>query len=75
VQSGTVARLVTDHEREVVAARIPDLQVLDGIADAIELHGHVINNPRVPLFIPAKQPQARWPGIGPPDDFASTTSC
>jgi hypothetical protein len=46
---------VTDHESEAITVRIPDLQVLDGIDDTAELHCHDINNPRAPLFIPAKQ--------------------
>jgi hypothetical protein len=39
VKPGTVATLITDHEREAVTCRIPHLDILDGSDDATELHG------------------------------------
>jgi len=37
-EAGTVASFKADHEGETVACRTPHVQVLDGTADAIELH-------------------------------------
>jgi hypothetical protein len=39
VKAGTAAALVTDHEREAAARRIPYLDVLDGSDNAAELQG------------------------------------
>ena len=38
VQSGSASALKADHERKAVAGRGPNLQLLDGINDAAELH-------------------------------------
>ena len=39
VKAGAAAALITDHERKVAAARVPDFHILDGTNDAGELHG------------------------------------
>jgi hypothetical protein len=38
VKAGAAAALITDHEREAVAARTPDLNVFDRRDHATELH-------------------------------------
>jgi len=38
MEAGTTAALEADHERKAVAARVPYLQIFNGIDDATELH-------------------------------------
>jgi hypothetical protein len=40
VKAGTAAALITDHEREAIAAPVPYFHVLEGTNDACKLHGH-----------------------------------
>ena len=44
-EAGTAASFKADHEGEAVACRTPDMQVLDGTADAVELHDNPTRAP------------------------------
>ena len=44
-EAGTVASFKADHEGEAVACRTPYMQVLDGTADAVELHDNPTRAP------------------------------
>ena len=44
-EAGTAGSFKADHEGEAAACRCPDMQVLDGTADAVELHDNPTRAP------------------------------